>query len=93
MDKTRKLELIQRSLGLKHKLKVQEATTPPQTHEDLSAMMLARWELEDEIRAIEELLARTRGEAVSKKVKELLAEDESGAGKRMQAKAKKKGGR
>jgi hypothetical protein len=90
MEKQRKLELIQRALGLRHKIKVHDSMTPPQTHEDLSLMMLAKWELEDELKAIETLLERTRGQAVDAKVKSLMSENEGEASSRMQAKAKKK---
>ena len=60
MDRHRKLELIQRSLGIRHKLKVQDSMKAPDTHEDLALVMLSKWELEDELRAIEEILADTR---------------------------------
>ena len=60
MDRTRKLELIQRSLGLRHKIKVHESMKPPETHEELSLMLLTKWEFEDELRAIEELLTDSR---------------------------------
>lgn len=60
MDKYRKLELIQRSLGIRHKLRVHESMKAPDTHEDLALMLLSKWELEDELRAIEELLADIR---------------------------------
>lgn len=77
MDKVRKLELIQRSLGLRHKLKVHESMKPPETHEDLSIMMLAKWELEDELRAIEELLADSRLKNVASKRKVIAREDDT----------------
>lgn len=67
MDRVKKLELIQRSLGLRHKLKVHESMKAPETHEDLSVMLLAKWELEDELRAIEELLSNLRQENVDEK--------------------------
>lgn len=60
MERYRKIELIQRSLGIKHKLKVHESMKAPDTHEDLALMLLARWELEDELHAIEELLSDAR---------------------------------
>ena len=59
-DRDQKLELIQRSLGIRHKLKVHESMKMPETHEDMAAMLLSKWELEDELRAIEELIAETR---------------------------------
>jgi hypothetical protein len=67
MDRTRKLELLQRSLGLRHKLKVHDSMKAPDTHEELALMMMARWELEDELRAIEEILADTRHASVAVK--------------------------
>jgi hypothetical protein len=99
MDRVRKLELIQRSLGIRHKLKVHESMKPPETHEELSLMMLAKWELEDELRAIEELLADSRLKNVAVKRKAIGTEDDSlppeergaAAAKRMQTKKKKKG--
>jgi len=69
MERVRKLELIQRSLGLRHKLKVHESMKAPETHEDLAVMLLAKWELEDELRAIEDLLAGSRDENVADKKK------------------------
>lgn len=59
-ERDQKLELIQRSLGIRHKLKVHESMKMPENHEDMAAMLLSKWELEDELRAIEELLAETR---------------------------------
>lgn len=69
MEKARKLELIQRSLGIRHKLKVHESMKQPDTHEEIAVMMLAKWELEDELHAIEQLLAETRHENVEEKKK------------------------
>jgi hypothetical protein len=67
LDKQRKVELIQRSLGIRHKLKVHESMKQPDTHEDLAIMLMAKWELEDELRAIEEMLAEARMQNVKKK--------------------------
>jgi len=67
MDKFRKLELIERSLGIRHKLKVHESMKHPDTHEDLAMMVASKWELEDELRAIEEMLAEARSENVGVK--------------------------
>jgi hypothetical protein len=77
MDKLRKLELIQRSLGLRHKLKVHESMKQPDTHEDLAIMLLTRWEYEDELKAVDELLteARTRNVAAKKTAYEQENED------------------
>lgn len=97
MDKIRKLELLQRSLGIRHKLKVHESMKAPDTHEDLAIMTLAKWELEDELRAIEELLAETRLKNVALKRKSIGTEDDSlppeerasAPAKRLQSKAAK----
>ncbi len=65
MEKERKLELIQRSLGIRHKLKVHESMKAPDNHEEVSIMMLAKWELEDELHAIEQILAGIRYDNVA----------------------------
>jgi len=67
MEKERKLELIQRSLGLRHKMKVHESMKIADSHEEVAVMMLAKWELEDELHAIELILAENRHENVDKK--------------------------
>lgn len=67
MERIEKLELLQRSLGIRHKLKVHESMKQAETHEDLAVSLLAKWELEDELRAIEELLTEERLRNVSKK--------------------------
>ena len=67
MDRVRKLELIQRTLGLRHKLKVHESLEAPETHEDLAIMLLAKWELEDELHAIEAILGEARVVGVKEK--------------------------
>ncbi len=74
MDKNRKLELIQRSLGIRHKLKVHESMKSPDTHEELSLMLLSKWELEDELKAIEDLIADARTTNVTRK-KEFLTKN------------------
>lgn len=71
MERVKKLELIQRSLGIRHKLKVHESMKAPETHEDLAVMLLAKWELEDELRAIEQLIDDSRADNVAEK-KELI---------------------
>jgi hypothetical protein len=68
MTREEKLELVQRMLGLRHKLKVIASMKDPETQE-LSSSMLSRWELEDEIRAIEILLEQERSENVKAKLK------------------------
>jgi hypothetical protein len=65
MDRLKMLDLIQRSLGLRHKLKVHDTMPRPETHEELALSSLARWELEDELNAIEELLRAERARNVS----------------------------
>ncbi len=60
MDKLQRLQIIKRSLGLRHKLKVHDSMKAPETHEDLAVMLISKWELEDELRAIEEVLSEER---------------------------------
>ena len=67
MDRQRKLELVLRSLALKHKLKVHDSIPHQDTHEELALNQLARWELEDELHAIEEILSEARLSAVAEK--------------------------
>ncbi len=75
MDRVKKIALIQRSLGLRHKLKVHESLKAPETHDELSIMMLAKWDLEDELRAIEEILAGERSRTVAAKRSVIEKED------------------
>lgn len=75
MDRVRKLELVQRSLGIRHKLKVHESMKQPETHEELAIFLLAKWELEDELRAIEELLSENRLKNVAGKKRFIEGED------------------
>ena len=74
MDKIQKLELIQRSLALRHKLKVHESMKHPETHEDLAIMLLTKWEYEDELNAIEGMIAQAREENMREKQKQLERE-------------------
>jgi len=74
MDKIRKLELIQRSLGLRHKLKVHESMKMPDTHEDIAIMLITKWEFEDELRAIEEILGDSRTQNAASKKAHILRE-------------------
>lgn len=60
MTKERRRELVQRSLGIRHKLKVHDSMKQPETHEELSSMLMSKWELEDELHAIEQILADSR---------------------------------
>jgi hypothetical protein len=75
MDRNRKIELIQRSLGIRHKLRVHDSMKAPDTHEDLALMLLGKWELEDELRAIEEVLTELRNKNVAHRKELLLIED------------------
>jgi hypothetical protein len=52
----------------------------PDTHEDLAVMMLSKWELEDELKAIEEVLADLRVTNVAHK-KSVLLREGSGFGR------------
>src|SRR5262245_51042743 len=67
MERVERMELVKRSLGIRHKLKVHESMKMPETHEDLAISLLAKWELEDELRAIEERLTEARHQNVAKK--------------------------
>ena len=86
MDKKRKQELLQRQLGLRHKLKVHDSVKQPETHEEMAVNWLARWELEDEIAAIDSILADARRKASQDK--RALIEKELGMGKTLQKKKK-----
>ena len=78
MTRDEKTELVLRMLGLKHKIKVHDSMKSPETHEELSVSLLARWELEDELRAIEILLEHERVENVQLKQKQLKEDYLSG---------------
>ena len=78
MTREEKMELIQRMLGIKHKLKVHDSMKAPETHEELSVSLLSRWELEDELKAIELLLETQRHENVIQKTKHIQVEYLSG---------------
>ncbi len=67
LDRERKVELLQRTLGIKHKLKVYDSMKFPETHEEAAVMMLTRWELEDELSAIEEVLHDLRRKNIDAK--------------------------
>jgi hypothetical protein len=72
MEKQLKLDLIQRSLGLRHKLKVHDSMKQPETHEDMAVMFLSKWEYEDELTAIEQILADVRQKNIEAKRARLL---------------------
>ncbi len=76
MDRVDKLELIKRSLGLRHKIKVHESIKSPDNHEELALMLLAKWELEDELRAIEQVLLESREENTARKKSQVEKEHE-----------------
>jgi hypothetical protein len=67
MDRTEKLDLLQRALGLKHKLKVHDSMPRPETHDQIAIVDVARWELEDELHAIEQILREAREKNVEEK--------------------------
>ena len=71
MSREEKMELIQRMLGLQHKLKVHDSVKSPSNHEEMAASQLSRWELEDEISAIERLLEEDRQDNIKVKLKQL----------------------
>ena len=72
MDRNRKIALIQRSLGIRHKLKVHESMKSPESHEEIALMLVSKWELEDELRAIEQILDEERLSNVTRKRTEIL---------------------
>ena len=90
MDRLRKLEMIQRSLGIRHKLKVHESMKTADSHEELSVTMIAKWELEDELRALEELLAESRIKNVAAKKTKIAKEELAPSGESVAATTKKK---
>lgn len=78
MTREEKLELIERMLGLQHKLKVHDSVKNMNSHEEIAANNLARWELEDEISAIEKLLEGVREENIQVKLKQIQEQYLSG---------------
>jgi hypothetical protein len=85
MNRDKKLELIERALGIRHKLKVHESMKQPDTHEEIAIMTIAKWELEDELKAIEQILEDDRsGNVKGKKTnleKTILASSEASSKK------------
>lgn len=77
MDKVRKMELLRRSLGIRHKLKVLESGKMPDTHEEIAESLMSKWELEDELRAIEEILADARQANTAAKRKQIEGQTDS----------------
>ncbi len=80
MTKEERIELVTRMLGIRHKLKVHDSMKTPDTHDELSVSLLSRWELEDELRAIEEVLNSDREANVKTKVKGILEDYLGGKG-------------
>ena len=78
MTREEKMELIQRMLGLRHKIKVHDSMKSPETHNELSSSLLSRWELEDELKAIEILLDQVREDGVKVKIQQVEAQYLSG---------------
>lgn len=77
-DKEDRVAMIQRTLGLRHKLKVHESMKLPDSHEDLAIMLMAKWEFEDELHAIEELLTDDRRINIQNKKAELIKSFKAG---------------
>ncbi|MFN7685463.1 MAG: hypothetical protein ACK5QT_08645 [Oligoflexia bacterium] len=86
MNKETKRELLLRQLGLRHKLKVHDSVKAPELHEEIAANLLTRWEIEDEIAAIDTILADARHRAVAEKRVQL--EKELGTGRSLSKKKK-----
>lgn len=82
MTRDEKLQLIERMLGLQHKLKVHDSVKNMNSHEEIAANNLARWELEDEINAIEKILQEERLENVKIKLKQIEEHYLSGSKKK-----------
>ena len=82
MTREEKLVLIERMLGLQHKLKVHDSVKSSNSHEELAASHLARWELEDEISAIEKLLETVREDNIKVKLKQIAEDYLSGHSKK-----------
>ena len=78
MTRDEKAGLVLRMLGLKHKIKVHDSMKSPETHEELSTSLLSRWDLEDELRAIELILEQDRMENVKAKQEQLQIDYLSG---------------
>ena len=68
------MELLLRMFGIKHKLRVNDSIKPQDGHQEQSASLIARWELEDELKAIELILEETRRENVNEKTKYIQKE-------------------
>ena len=71
MEKSEKKELIMKVLRLRHKLRVLESIQIPDNHEDLAVWMASKWDLEDEIHAIEGVIQDVRTGEVTR-IKEKL---------------------
>ena len=82
MTREEKLELVERMLGLQHKLKVHDSVKNLNSHEELAANHLARWELEDEISAIQNLIDNARVENIQVKLKQIKEDYLSGTPKK-----------
>lgn len=65
------ISLIERSLALKHKIKVHDSLPRAETHEEIARNNVSRWELEDELHAIEQLIAEEREKNVASKKAEI----------------------
>ncbi len=79
MNRELKTLLLLRQLGLRHKLKVHDSMKQSETHEEVALSTLSRWDLEDEIVAIENILQDARKVSVAEKRTEI---ERSGAPKK-----------
>lgn len=77
MDRQKKLAMIRRSLGIKHKLRVYDSVALSGSHEEIAQLQVARWELEDELRALEEVLSQCREENVRTFAQRILSQKKS----------------
>jgi hypothetical protein len=73
-DRAKKQQLIERQLGLRHKLKVNEAGPTPQNHKEMASLAVANSELDDEIAAIDEFLGMVRSASRQEKLAALIKE-------------------
>ncbi len=69
--KALKTDLLLRALGLKHKIKVHDSMPQPDTHEEIARVTMSRWDLEDELKAIEQMLEDARQKSVAAKAAEI----------------------
>lgn len=64
--------LVLRSLALQHKLKVLGSFQKAEGHEDIAQHLLAKWKLEDELRAVQETIDQLRRQEIDCSKQKLL---------------------